>query len=78
MDGAAIINLAHQEETARELERYTEVSQGRGVFGSPFYIVGEEVFWGQYRLEFVEDVIARASGNTSRRRMIVPTQGARM
>lgn len=26
----------------------------RGVFGAPFYIVGEERFWGQDRLEFLD------------------------
>ena len=31
----------------------------RGVFGSPFYLVGEERFWGQDRLEDLERYLAR-------------------
>ncbi|NBE06737.1 2-hydroxychromene-2-carboxylate isomerase [Paragemmobacter ruber] len=30
----------------------------RGVFGLPFYIVGEDRFWGQDRLEMLEDHLA--------------------
>jgi 2-hydroxychromene-2-carboxylate isomerase len=32
------------------LERNTDEAIRRGVFGSPSYVVGEEVFWGQDRL----------------------------
>ena len=31
----------------------------RGVFGLPFYIVGEERFWGQDRLDFLERAMMR-------------------
>lgn len=31
----------------------------RGVFGAPFYIVGEEKFWGQDRLDYLDDHLAR-------------------
>ncbi|MEM8698070.1 MAG: 2-hydroxychromene-2-carboxylate isomerase [Pseudomonadota bacterium] len=30
---------------------YSEEAAARGVFGVPFYIVGEEMFWGQDRLD---------------------------
>ena len=33
---------------------------GEGVFGSPFYIFQGEPFWGQDRLDFLEEAIARA------------------
>jgi 2-hydroxychromene-2-carboxylate isomerase len=39
--------LAAAETYAANLEEAT----GRGVFGVPFYLVGEEAFWGQDRLE---------------------------
>lgn len=39
--------LAGAEEYAANLEEATN----RGVFGSPFYIVGQEKFWGQDRLD---------------------------
>lgn len=31
----------------------------RGVFGSPFYCVGDERFWGQDRLSWLDDHLAR-------------------
>ena len=34
--------------------RNTEEAVSRGVFGAPFYIVGEERFWGQDRIEYLD------------------------
>lgn len=36
----------------------TEEAVARGVFGSPFFIVGEEKFWGQDRLDYLDDYLA--------------------
>lgn len=36
----------------------TEEAVMRGVFGSPFYIVGDEKFWGQDRLDYLDDYLA--------------------
>ena len=41
-----------------EYARYTEEAPGEGVFGSPFYILDGEPFWGQDRLEFLEDALS--------------------
>jgi len=30
----------------------------RGVFGAPSYLVGDEVFWGQDRLSYLDDYLA--------------------
>lgn len=38
--------------------RNLEEAVARGVFGVPFYIVGEEKFWGQDRLDLLEDYLA--------------------
>jgi len=38
--------------------RNLDEAVARGVFGLPFYIVGEEKFWGQDRLELLEDYLA--------------------
>ena len=40
----------------------TEEAVRRGVFGAPFYILGEERFWGQDRLDDLE--LALAGGPT--------------
>ncbi|RMD93082.1 MAG: 2-hydroxychromene-2-carboxylate isomerase [Alphaproteobacteria bacterium] len=47
--------LAGAEEYAANLEE----AVNRGVFGSPFYLLGEEAFWGQDRLEDLERALAR-------------------
>ncbi|PRX37447.1 2-hydroxychromene-2-carboxylate isomerase [Meinhardsimonia xiamenensis] len=48
--------LAGAEEYAANLEE----AVNRGVFGSPFYLLGEEAFWGQDRLEDLERALARS------------------
>jgi 2-hydroxychromene-2-carboxylate isomerase len=40
--------------------QYTDEAVAHGVFGSPTYVFNEELFWGQDRLEFLEEAIARA------------------
>ena len=37
----------------------TRAALDRGVFGAPSYVVGEDVFWGQDRLEFLDRRLAR-------------------
>jgi 2-hydroxychromene-2-carboxylate isomerase len=29
----------------------------RGIFGAPSYVLGKEIFWGQDRLEYLDDAI---------------------
>ncbi|MGG7567814.1 2-hydroxychromene-2-carboxylate isomerase [Rhodovulum sp. DZ06] len=43
--------------------RNTEEAVRRGVFGAPFYILGEERFWGQDRLEDLEIALRGGSAN---------------
>lgn len=43
--------------------RNLDEAVARGVFGVPFYIVGEERFWGQDRLELLEDHLAGVRGD---------------
>jgi carboxymethylenebutenolidase len=37
----------------------TRAALDRGVFGAPSYVIGEDIFWGQDRLQFVERRLAR-------------------
>ena len=39
---------------AETYARNTEDAVRLGVFGAPFYIVGEEKFWGQDRIEYLD------------------------
>jgi 2-hydroxychromene-2-carboxylate isomerase len=51
--------LAQIEEPAikDKLLANTDEAIARGVFGAPTMFVGDELFWGNDRLEFVEDVL---------------------
>lgn len=35
-------------------QRYSQEALARGVFGAPSYVLGEEIFWGQDRLDFLD------------------------
>ncbi len=37
----------------------TKAALDRGVFGAPSYVIGDDIFWGQDRLEFVRRRLAR-------------------
>jgi 2-hydroxychromene-2-carboxylate isomerase len=78
LDGAMLLAAAEDSKTVEEFDRHTREAQERGVFGSPFYLFGDEIFWGQDRLEFLEDALARASGMRHLPRLIPSTQGGRM
>jgi 2-hydroxychromene-2-carboxylate isomerase len=75
MEGARLVGAARTREMIDELDRYTEQAQERGVFGSPFYFFENEIYWGQDRLQFLEDTIARATATTVLPRLIPETQG---
>ncbi len=43
--------------TRSTLRRVTEEGMARGAFGAPMFFVGEEMFWGKDRMEFVEEAM---------------------
>jgi 2-hydroxychromene-2-carboxylate isomerase len=47
----ALIGAAQADSNKAELRRATQEAQQRGVFGAPTFFVGEEMFWGNDRLE---------------------------
>lgn len=53
LDGEAIL-AATQDPTVKEkLKAHTEEAVKRGVFGAPTFFVGDEMFWGNDRLELL-------------------------
>ena len=58
LDPAAIAALSQDAEVKAELLANTERSHARGAFGSPTFFVGDEMFWGQDRLDFVREALA--------------------
>ena len=51
LDGGAIIAAAQGDACKAELRARTEAAQSRGIFGAPMFFVGDEMFWGNDRLE---------------------------
>ncbi len=59
IDGARLIAAAESERGRRRLALETDRAAQRGVFGAPTFFVGEEMFWGKDRLDFVERWLER-------------------
>lgn len=43
---------------AQAFEKNTEEAMQRNVFGAPSYVVGDQVFWGQDRLSYLDDYLS--------------------
>jgi 2-hydroxychromene-2-carboxylate isomerase len=54
-----VLEGAAAPETKRALRDATEEAVGRGVFGAPAFFVGDEMFWGNDRLHFVEAALEK-------------------
>lgn len=54
LDAAAVMTLAAEPRWAEMRRADGEAALARGVFGAPFYVIGEDLFWGQDRLDFVK------------------------
>ncbi len=54
IDAAELFPAIDDPSTKDELRRATELAVERGVFGAPAFFVGDELFWGNDRLDFVE------------------------
>jgi 2-hydroxychromene-2-carboxylate isomerase len=67
LDGRALLEAAGAEAVRAEYRGNTERALAAGVFGSPFYLFAGELFWGQDRLEMLEEAIVRSTtGNLGR------------
>ncbi len=44
-------DLSQQEDTKQKLRAFTDKARALGIFGAPSFVVGEELFWGDDRLE---------------------------
>ena len=59
LDGNALLEAADATRYGERLAENTETAAQRGVFGSPTFIVGDDVFFGNDRLEFLEQALQR-------------------
>lgn len=56
-DGPALVAASSDEAYDQKLADEGQAAIARGVFGYPTYAVGDELFWGQDRLDFLEDAL---------------------
>lgn len=59
LDAPSVLQQADEERWASRRVADTDAALARGVFGAPSYVIGEEIFWGQDRLEFLERRLGR-------------------
>lgn len=50
-DPVAVLAKANAPDNKEALKRQTEAAMARGIFGAPSFSVGDEIFWGNDRLE---------------------------
>jgi len=53
LDAATVMSLGAEPRWADMRAADSAAALARGVFGAPSYLVGEEIFWGQDRLDFL-------------------------
>ncbi|SSW72206.1 2-hydroxychromene-2-carboxylate isomerase [Achromobacter veterisilvae] len=58
LDAPALLAAAARPEARAAYRRNTDAAVEAGVFGSPAYVYRGEVFWGQDRLDMLEEAVA--------------------
>jgi 2-hydroxychromene-2-carboxylate isomerase len=59
LDGKMLLKTAETSAVQTQYDQYTDEALAANVFGSPWYIVDGEGFWGQDRLDFVERALLK-------------------
>jgi 2-hydroxychromene-2-carboxylate isomerase len=59
LDADQVLKLGEDPRWAGRRIADTQAALDRGVFGAPSYVIGDDIFWGQDRLDFVERRLAR-------------------
>jgi 2-hydroxychromene-2-carboxylate isomerase len=52
--GDVLVAAAGSDDARRRLAGVTDRAIARGVFGAPMFFIGDEMFWGKDRIDFVE------------------------
>jgi 2-hydroxychromene-2-carboxylate isomerase len=56
-DAPELLALANELATKDALKAATQSAVERGIFGAPTFFVGDQMFWGQDRMEFVKEAL---------------------
>lgn len=59
LDADRVMQLGADQKWADRRVADTQAALDRNVFGAPTYVIGDDIFWGQDRLEFVQRRLAR-------------------
>jgi 2-hydroxychromene-2-carboxylate isomerase len=59
LDADAVMKLGAEPRWTERRTAETQAALDRGVFGAPSYVIGDEIFWGQDRLDFVDRKLSR-------------------
>lgn len=62
LDPEVVERLAESDDVRAELAAETDRGLARGVFGAPTFFVGDEMFWGKDRMEFIDAELAKRGG----------------
>lgn len=65
---ADVLAMVQDDKVKNKLRKDTEEAVARGVFGAPTFFVGEDMYWGQDRLHFVDLALAWPPPDNSIRR----------
>ncbi len=57
-DPAALLAMSNDQTVKDQLKATTQEAVQRGVFGAPTFFVGEQMFWGQDRIDWVREALA--------------------
>ncbi|HVC45534.1 MAG TPA: 2-hydroxychromene-2-carboxylate isomerase [Candidatus Binataceae bacterium] len=60
LDPAGLAANSDRPEIKDELRRNTDEAVARGAFGAPTIFVGDEMFWGNDRFDFVEEALRKS------------------
>ncbi len=63
LDGTSLFMKSNEPDTIAIYEKYTDEALDKGVFGAPTYVIDNDLFWGQDRLDFVERKLKEVGGN---------------
>src|SRR5262249_52750207 len=66
LDDRLVLRRDGEDSVKAKLKANTEAAVKRGVFGAPTFFVNDEMFFGQDRLDFVEDALSGRSYLNSR------------
>ncbi|MEP1472513.1 MAG: 2-hydroxychromene-2-carboxylate isomerase [Halieaceae bacterium] len=61
LDGEAILQATQDPEVKAALVASTDEAVARGAFGAPTMFVGDEFFFGQDRIDFIEEMLVAAA-----------------